>query len=369
MVLIICQLTPPHVPPAVPGGEILSPRILRQLWGLTARCERAMRMIAPHWQAQKARWGEASCLFEDLACPANLLSQSATIMSEGEGAKSVPEPVIQLLASSVATFLKAAKAAGIGVDFVLPCNFVNVAAAWQPAARVSPAAISLLIPRMAAASRQQGAQSTLLGAARALDAISLLPRMAGVSSQQGASPTLLDASRALDATLGLSQHRDPELCPLMVLGSCHTATLVSKMLAELLHCSGPATTRFDAHYAVGTLSSYAAYLSTEIAFSAGQGCEGAPSCSAQLRDLLTRPLLHLLHSPLLDTLVALQHIMVKKTPLQQFWESTAGASIVCQRRLTSIEPDTMDSRTAMMVGHTLTMMVGHTYDYDGGSHL
>ena len=301
-----------------------------------------MRAIAPHWQAQKASWGEAVCLFEDLASPAMWLCRLVAAMERENVHQSLPEPVIQLLTSSVATFLKAAKAAGISVDYVLPCDFTNVPAVWRPAARVLPAATSFLLPRMAAASKQQGTPSMLLSAAR-----------------------------ALDATLGLSQHRDPELCPLMVLGSCHTATLVSKMLAELLHCSGPATTRFDSHYAVGMLSSYAAYLSTEIAFRADQGYKGAPFGSAQLRDLLARPLLQLLHSPLLDTLAALQHVMVDKIALQRVWESSAGASI-CERHQTllgSTESDAVVSRTAMQVGHSFDIAGFNIQTLHPPSHL
>ena len=322
----------PSFPPlsSVPGRDISSPRILRQLWGLTARCERAMRAIAPHWKAQKASWGEAACLFERLASPASWICELAAVKSEGS--LPWPDPVIQLLASSVATALKAARIAGINTAFILPHTLVNMPALWQCITGQLPATISLLLPRMAAARSQQGA-----------------------SSKQ-----LLCTATSVDSVMVMSQCRNPELCPLMVLGSCHMTMLVTRAAAELLHyCSGSTVTRRVAHFAVGGMSSYAAFLSTHIASRASQGCEGAPSGSAQLRDLLARPLLHLLHSPLLDTLVALQHIMVDEifSGFQQRWQCTAGSSI-CPLNLepTSTEPDASDSKVAMQVGHTTHLL-------------
>ena len=102
---------------SVPGRDAVDPRLLRNLWCLTARCERAMREIAPLWRAQKASWGETAFLFERLASPATWLCQLATSM--GKDSKPVPEPVLQLLASSVATVLKAARVTGVSADFLL----------------------------------------------------------------------------------------------------------------------------------------------------------------------------------------------------------------------------------------------------------
>ena len=247
-----------------------------------------MRAIAPHWEAQKASWGEAACLFESLTFPAIWLCQLAAI--EGEGVQPLPEPVIQLLASSVATILKAARVTVLKPDFTLPYKFLSMIDKL-------PAAISLLLPRIAE----------------------------GSNSPQGASSKLSYANRAMEAILVMSECSKPELCLLMVLGSCHATTLVTRTSAELLHCSEPGTTRRAAHLAVGDLSCYAAALSSEITYRASQGYERTPSGSAQLRDLLARPLLRLLHSPLLDTLVALQHVMVEESfpGLQRGWESSA----------------------------------------------
>ena len=71
----------------------------------------------------------------------------------------------------------------------------------------------------------------------------------------------------------------------MVLGSCHTATLVNKTAAELLHCSELAR-RDAAHYAVGEMTDYAACISMRASFIASRDHEGSISGSAQLRDLL-----------------------------------------------------------------------------------
>ena len=318
-----------YAPSSVPGGNISSPRLLRQLWGLGERCERAMRATAPHWQAQKDSWGEAACLFERLALPAHWICDAANI--ERQGALSLPEPVIQLLASSIATVLKAARVAGVDADFLLPRRFVSIPSLWRSITGVLPAAISLLIPRMA-----------------------------GASNHSGASSTLISAARAAASVFVLSQYRVPEYSPLMVLGSCHMGTLVNRATAELLRCSGTTTTttttRREAHFSVGSLSQYAAYLSSHIAFRVSDHCGSAPCAGSPplSRDLLARPLLHLLHSPLLDTLVMLQHVMVGTFSLQQRWESDKDASNICRmhQTLASMDPDAMDSQVAMQVGHT-----------------
>ena len=286
-----------------------------------------MRAMAPHWQALKASWGTEGYLIKWLSPPALWLCQLAAL--EGEDAQSLPEPVIQLLASSVATILKAARVTGFDTDYLLPCRLLSLPCLRQPSAGALPTVISLL-----------------------------LPRMMGASDQQGASSTLICAARAVATVLAMSQCGASVYCPLMILGSCHMAALVSKTAAQLLHCSGPSTTRLDAHTAVGMLSSYTAYLSKNIVLCATKGCEGAPSGSASLSDLLAHPLLRLLYSPLLDTLVALQHVMVEKGSLQPAWETTSGASI-CLRHLApaSMQSDAMDSMVAMQVGHACSHLL------------
>ena len=95
---------------------------------------------------------------------------------------------------------------------------------------------------------------------------------------------------------------------------------------------------------------HSAFVSRYIASTSQQGCDDAVSTgSAQLRDFLARPLLHLLHSPLLDTLVALQHVMTEKLPLQRIWESTAEASMY--QTPASMEADAKDSEVSMQVGY------------------
>jgi len=64
----------------------------------------------------------------------------------------LPEPVIQLLASSVATVLKAAKVAGIDADFLLPHHFARVPGVWRSMTPgVGAASVSLLLLRIAGA--------------------------------------------------------------------------------------------------------------------------------------------------------------------------------------------------------------------------
>ena len=269
--------------------------------------------MTPHWEAQKASWGEEAYLFERLASPAMWLCRLLAAM-EKEDAQSVPEPISRLLVSSVATVLKAARVTDIDADFLLRHIFVSSPLLWQGSSNMLHATICMLIPRLA-----------------------------GGSSQQGASSAPLSAARDLDAALGLSLFKDPDLSPLMVLGSCHMTTLVNISVADLLHCSeSSAITRAGAHFALGRMSQYAASLSAHIAFISTQGCAGAPSGTAQLRDLLARPLLQLLHSPLLDTLVALQHVMVDVAGSTRSlevskWEASMGPA------------DAKDSGVAMQV--------------------
>ena len=105
---------------------------------------------------------------------------------------------------------------------------------------------------------------------------------------------------------------------------------------------------------------HTAFISRYIALSTSQqGSDGTVSTGpAQLRDFLARPLLHLLHSPLLDTLVALQHVMTEKLPLQRIWESTAEASVY--QTPTSMEADAEDSEVSLQVGYTRSYYVGVT---------
>ena len=87
------------------------------------------------------------------------------------------------------------------------------------------------------------------------------------------------------------------------------------------------------------------------------GTDPSASGFAQLRDLLSRPLLQLLYSPLMDTLAALQHVMVDQLhDIQQCWECSVAASSMCPLDLCGSAPmddaDAMTSKVVMQVGHT-----------------
>ena len=280
-----------------------------------------MRAIAPHWQAQKASWGEAADLFERLAAPAIWLCRQLAAI-ESKNAHSYPEPLIRLLASSAATVLKAARAANITDELKLPWLFAKM---LRESTALRPVQTSfLLIPRMAA-----GACGPL----------------------QGALPTLCCANRVVASALDLSQCGGPDHYPLLVLGSCHMLNLANKALAVLQHCSGPTATRRYAHLALGNVSRHSVLLSTLIYNYAARDCKGDPYVSVdELHSLLSSSLCRLLYSPLLDSLVALQHVMTGNFPLQQLWESSSGASI-CLAHLppAMAKPDTMDCKVAMLV--------------------
>ena len=280
-----------------------------------------MRAIAPRWQAQEASWGEAAVSFERLTTPAIWLCQQFSD-AKIEDAPPLPEPLVRLLASSIATVLKAARVAGINDEFKLPWLFVRIPALWQSAA-MPP-------------------ETTFF----------LIPRMAGASLLQGASPTLRCASCVVESALDLSHCGGAEHYHLLVLGSCHMVTLLNVVTAVLQRCSGPTANRHYGHVTLGNISRYAAHLSCLIFDNAMRYCEGGPRVSAEMHSMLSCSLRNLLHSPLLDALVALQHVMVGSFPVQRHWETSRGASI-CLTHLppTSMEADAMDSKVAMQVGH------------------
>ena len=124
-----------------------------------------MRAMAPHWRAQAASWGTKAYLIKWLSPPALWLCQFAAL--ESEEAQSLPEPAIRLLASSVATILKAARLTGINADcYVMPFYFMSLPCIRQLGTGALPAIVSLLLPRIAETSGQQGSSSTLICAAR-----------------------------------------------------------------------------------------------------------------------------------------------------------------------------------------------------------
>ena len=287
----------------MPGKDLpeTDPHLLRQLWGLAVLCERGLRVIAPHWQALSAGWGDeaAARMFRRITFPVSWLCQLAAGSENEDTQSSLPEPVIRLLASSVATILKASRVAGFHADFLLPSCFVNI-----PVIRRSTsmhAAAALLLPRMAGAasvprfaaggsSNAQGGSSSVQGGSSSVQGGSSSVQ-GGSSSVQGASSSLLCAGRAVDIVLRMSQCGGYDSAPLMLLlGSLHMTTITNRASSELLHCSGPATTRGDTHFVVGMLSYYVVFLSTHIAFAASQGFDGgAASGSSELRNLLYLP--------------------------------------------------------------------------------
>ena len=93
-------------PIAVPGIAAPDPRVIRQLWGLAVRGERALRATAPLWLAQRAAWGEeAADLLASTAEPASWLSEGVR-----QGSVILPAtatiPLAHLLLSSAAMSLR-----------------------------------------------------------------------------------------------------------------------------------------------------------------------------------------------------------------------------------------------------------------------
>ena len=83
---------------------------------------------------------------------------------------------------------------------------------------------------------------------------------------------------------------------------------------------------------------------------ATQGCDAAPLGSSQLRDLLARPLLQLLHSPLLDLLARMQHVPVDAGCYTDAVHSSASLPPPCGLiPLRQMQPDADDAVLMMQV--------------------
>ena len=342
-------------------------RRTRQLWGLTARCERAIRAMAPHCRAQASSWGDAAVLFERLLLPATRLCQAHREIP-------CPPAALRLLTSSVATAAKAVQLTGIGDSLAginpgdLFMNFADMmpaATATPSATGCLPAAVNLLLPRLgpAAATPPGMGPSCFFAAAVTL---SCAVKLAEVADPRG-EPYQQAPGCALSAPV------------LRKLSSCHMIALVHQLIAQTTGAMGhtpiAAQQRGAVHVAIGSLSDYALRVASEqlsnateaLGCQSGHHCDAAvPSVSSGLKErlnLIRCTVQSLLSSPLLDFLVGTQHVVIKAWPSLREWSAPESSILPVHLMPTSMDPDALDSQLALQVGGFGRDIHGSIYGY------
>ena len=307
-----CSICAPCSPLAVLDSVAPDPRVVRQLWGLTVRGERALRAAAPHWPAQQAAWGGiASDLLLNIGEPASWLSQlRASLLPV-----SATAPLVRLLLSCAATELKITRVAGVEPGQWIS-SFMDTAG-FQGTAALSPTVLSFLLPRLAAA--------------------------APTRSQLFVCETLkfvVNMCRTLKALGGDS------LAILRLLTSCHMSVHLSQLAVEVAVISQP--TCVQAYWAVEQLALYAEKIAQESLHVVRQGRRWCP----EVRASLAWPVMTLLYSPLLGLLASLQHVAIGASASVQSWNFPEGFNHLPPVHLlpAHMEPDSADSKLAMQVG-------------------
>ena len=356
-------------PSCLPGNgfdtSAMVQRTTRQLWGLTARCERAIRALAPHWRAQASIWGEAVVLFERLLLPATWMCEQHQWMT----GVTFPPASLRLLTSSVATAAKATQLTGVDpsvlflrfADSCLPalrrCPTTTVAAA-----RCRPSIATFLLPRLspATAALPEG-PSKLIAAVRVLDGGIVVAQAEAACPGGGGGHDQQPLSCATSAPF------------LRMLSSRHIAALAHQLIAQMTGAEGhtPISShqRGAVHIAVGRLSNYGWMLVLEqwshvtaeatrdqqggaaATSAAAAAAAGPPSQGLELRDLLCSTIQSLLASPLLDFLVCMQHVVVAARLATMRWSFPEAPSILPVHLMpASMDPDVFESKVAMQVG-------------------
>ena len=323
------------------------PRLTRQLWGLAARCERAIRSIAPHWRAQASTWGETEVLFDRLFFPIKWLCQAHLEMA----GITLPPAALRLLTSNMATAAKAVQLTGIDPGIL----FQVLAVQLPQATDVSlPAVATLLLPRIGAATAAlPDGPFKFIATMSALDCGIHL-----VAAVDPGGPNQRPSSQATSTHV------------LRILSSRHVSVLTQQLVS---HAMGGAEhkpkaavlyLRGVAHLAIGCLSDYGRMLVSELwsvvkattldedgEATALQAASGLSS-REEHRNLLRWAIRSLLDSPLLDFLAGVQHIIVETGPSTEGW-SLLGASCLPEVHLTlaSMDPDAREE--AMQVGKSM----------------
>ena len=308
----------------------------RQLWGLVVRCERAIRDISPYFHSQKTVWGQASYLLESIAV---LSSNSVLELVEEDPQPPLVETALgRLLVSSAASGMKASQMLGI-----------------EPAGRVT------FLTAMSQLHRRKPMRAwapTLLAL--------LLPRVATAVGLCSGPTMLMEAAVALSEVTSESFFQDLQSGHLLrLLSSCFMSALVHQTVA----CARRPVqvTRSEAHIAVGVLSNHAHSITKAVVYVATYASDVVPAdtpiaapsdpqheLTIPLREQrLVVPLLHLIHSPLLDLLAVMQHVPVEATSdmgIRHWRYLSTSTPPVHDMLSSSTDPDASNSRVAMQVG-------------------
>ena len=283
----------------------------RQVWGLAVRQERALRAIGPRIGGSSSGGSGSNStssdetvhqLFQSLGwlCP-DLAAEAGVSWARQSTVAS-----LRLLACLAASALKSAQ----GDSY-----FSLIAASNQVVNCWDYAFIHWPLPshngRQGETQQQIRRQADELAAAAPAMICFLLPRLAALLSE-GTATRARDID-ALGYLLRYSTQWSPERS-LRLLASCHVMKLVRSALNALLAVTGDNVSGggcVGTCNVIGTLGEFTCVVA-HLAFQlVTQGCSGAPVGSPQLRDMLARPLLQLLGSPLLlDLLARLQHVPV-----------------------------------------------------------
>ena len=301
-------------------GDIAVSLTIRQAWGLTVRCERAIRAAAPHWGVLEAglESGWSDAVYNTCLTTSRLLAAFANgeaVLAEACFTEATAATLLQLLTSNAATLIKLAWHTG-KMDKTLfmrsviclnkiACRCSDVGPAFQRAITAAgPTIFFLLAPRhIALAIQSATSQATAW--------------VSGGDSRPATKP-------ASGVSLGHCLHwmvtpccsliPDPRLSLLALTAQPMTALLLAVM-EEAEH--SPEWITPDAmDDAVASSSHYSELVAVWVHQLANCGCEEAAPGSAQLRDLLAQPVLCLLGSSLLDQLAMLQH-----APSGMMWTS------------------------------------------------
>ena len=269
------------------------------------RHERALRAVT-HWECYDP-FDPVCRIFRRSA---SWLCHDLAEGGRGSGAQ-VTLPLLRLLASHAASTLKVAQHCAV---FDVALVSMQVSSCWQA-----------LIPELNGKGEEMrngpltAPEMEAIAAAAPAVICLLLPRLASLSSMGSAGAahpprgSLKDPPQ-LKALFFLMTCLD--FCPartLRLLTSCHTMRLVLGPYGSLLEVMDSCSDRSaasDLRQGIGELGDFACAVACRIFELVCHGSDGAPVGSPQLRDLLARPLLQLLCSPLLDLLGRMQHIPV-----------------------------------------------------------
>ena len=381
------------------------PRLTRQLWGLTARCERAIRSIAPHWRAQASTWGETEVLFDRLLLPIKWLCQAHQEMASAP----FPPAALRLLTSSVATAAKAVQLTGIDPSLLFEVLAVQLA---QATAVSLPAVATLLLPRIGAATATlPEGLFKLVATMSALDCgIHLVAAVdpGGPSQRPSSQATSTHVLRTLSSchvsvliqqlvsqAIGGAEHK-PKAAALYLRGVAHLAigclSDYGRMMVSELWCVVEATLGDGGEAAAAALPTVpgeailgdggeaigdggeailgdggeaigdggeailgdggeAAAAEAAAAAAALPTASGLSSPEGELRNLLRWTISSLLASPLLDFLAGVQHILVEAGPSTQGWSFPKASFLPEVHHMPeSMDDDALEPQVAMQVG-------------------